>query len=615
MASSATPPPRARSPRSVRASDPAKPRFDAVLAYASAHELDARLVGDRLRRVRQLSSDVYLFTFWGQGERDVIVSLASGSARIHLVDGDYGHADTPSAFCMLLRKHLEGMRLARVATPSLERVVLLDFSSPHVPDRRLVVELLPSLRSLVLLDENGATIGDLRRMRRKGEPWRLLATPAEIAAARAESPSPPPRGKSAPAPSKATPPEAAPPDRPSALEISGPDLVARLQAGSGPEETDLARLVVRATFGIGTSYARRIIRDAGMDAEAGLSALRADPEAPDRLAAAWDAFWRPLAAGDLESLRGAHASIGARLEEAFASGSDEATLGEERDRLATGVERHRERVLRRIEAQESDLREARDADKWRHWGDLLMAHLYRVKPRATSVVVEDYEQPDAPSVEIPLDADLSGPENAQRLYARYKKSRRGEEAIQEALGRSRLELDYWENLLAAIRTARDRDELRELALDLAAHKRRRTEGGTRKKRPRTPAARPRRYRAEGWEVLVGRNPRQNETLTMKQAAAEDWWLHARQIPGAHVILRRTGGGRAEPPDALLEAAARLAACFSGAAADTRVPIDYTRVRYVKKPPATPPGYVTYSHEKTVTVEPDLDAALKVVQAT
>lgn len=661
-----------------------KIKFDAVLTYASTREMSDTLAGDRVRRIRQLSPDVYMFTMWGQGERDFIVSLASGSARIHAVTGEYGHADTPSAFCMLLRKHLEGMRLAKVSTPSLERVALLDFESPHVPARRLVVELLPNLRSMVLLDENGKVMGDLRRLRRKGDTWSPLTSATEIAAVRAEAathaaqapartassrahstapgeapastpqaaqgPTPTPR-REAPAPASEAAQGPAPtassrthptrrakaaacdprasqgPDpsqdpvspRRSALELSGPDLVALLGAMSADEARNAARAVVRASFGIGLSHARRILATACLDPELSLEALVADTTGLQRLAMAWDGFWRPLADGRLEAVRGDHPSVGAMLEEAFASGSDEATLHEERDKLATGVSRHRDRVRRRIEAQESDLQGAREAEKWRHHADLLMANLYRVKPRAASIQVEDYEQPDCPTIEITLDPDLSATDNAQKLYARYKKSRRGEEAIQEALGRSRLELDYWENLLASITTARDRDELREIALDLAASKRSRPDATGKKKkpkkRPRTPASRPRRFTAGDWEILVGRNPRQNELLTMKQAGSQDWWLHARQIPGAHVILRRTGGAPGDPPSATVEAAARLAACFSGAASDTRVPIDYTRVRYVKKPPGTPPGYVIYSHEKTVTVEPDLEAALKVVHTT
>lgn len=553
-------------------------KLDSVLMFAAVREMHEALVGAKLRKIQQLARDVFLFTLWGPPERRVIVGLTPQAARLHLVDGEYGHADTPSAFCMLLRKHLGGARLELATTLGLERVARLEFAAREEARgdevaRTLVVELLPSSRNLILLDGEDRILGDLQGRRRRGE---ILIYPQ--------------------------------PERPDALTLPGTLLVRALDLAD--PASPLGRAIPRACFGIGGGYARDIAEAAGLEADAPLG----NGPAREALAASWNAFWLRLQEGPLRPARSgdrlrpfaddgeAFRSVGAMLEEAFGSGAEEAGLERERAAMQGLVEKARERAARRLRAQQADLEAAREADKWRHLGDLLTAHLHLVKPRAASVQVTDYERPGEPPVAIELDPDLPAAENAQRYYRRYKKARRAQEAIAEAIARTRVDLEYVEGLGVAVATALSRDELKELAADLQAENPAEVARTPRKAKARGPAARPRRYESQGWEILVGRNPRQNETLSMKLAKDQDLWLHARQIPGAHVIVRRRGGRGDLPNEVLLEAA-RLAARFSRGAADTHVAVDYTLARYVKKPPGTPAGYVIYSREKTVTVNP------------
>ncbi len=642
--------------------------------YATVREMARALVGGKIRRIVQLGPDQLLFTVFRGAARTVtdgeatdtgvdasapddgpemrfLVSVEPRSPRLHLARDPYGSAETPSAFCMQLRKHLEGARITAVQTAGLERVTVFDLTRggrPGTADQptrtRLVVQLLPTSRTVLLLDhvpvvpvvplrdagepclsaaeratslsgELGLVLGDMRHHARKGTPFRVEPSPL-----------------------------------PHAIDLRGDDVVCALSVL--PEPVALERALTHVAFGLAMLHAREIATRAGLDPRRplpvpgpGEKTDGAAPHGPSlALALAWDAFWRRLREGllspqlvrrpdggllvlpfpfrSIASSAGHPPSVDAApnpveeatpdpahpahradmsrlLERAHAEASGQAGLADLRHLLASTLDRQHARVRRRLEAQQNDLETTTHADVWRHRGDLLTASLHAISPRAKSVRVVDYSQEDAPEIDIALDADLSAGENAQACYARYKRLKRGREAIGAAVERTLREIEWLDGMLAAVETAVERDDLREIEHEM--HEARLLAGPPPRRSSRGAASSPRRYEIDGHDVRVGRNPRQNDALTLHTARPDDFWLHARQIPGAHVIVRSTGA--APPPEHVLRAAAQLAATFSRAANDTRVAVDCTRVRYVKKPPNTPAGYVTYTHERTIIVSP------------
>lgn len=576
-----------------------KIRLDAVALHVTAVELSRRLVGGKIRRIQQLGPELFLFTVFrprGLDEGEIfqgpevrfIVCLAAASPRIHMAERAYGTADTPTSFCMLLRKHLEGARIAAVGTDGLERLVRFDLMPfAEIEAGALAVFLVPNQRTMVLLDREGRVMGEMRHKMRKGTQF-----------------------------------EAPIPARPPALDLTGAALV---EALAGPSERDqtwgevpLEKVLPRMAFGLGNVQGREIAVRAGVAPSSPFDAARGPA-----LAAAWDGFWRQVREGpfapravdrDDERLLlpfpfrsqesdevTRYPTMSRMLEETYAESSGQAGLDQLRATLSDAIARQRDKVVRRAAAQERDLEKAEKFELWREYGDLLKANLYRIPARAKAIDLEDFTRDGSPVVRITLDPDLSPPENARAYYDRYRKAKRGVESIAEVIERSRAEVEYLDTLASAVETAPERDDLREIETQLMTQK---LLPGAPRKRPRTPSAKPRRYVVAGWDILVGRNPQQNELLSMKMARPEDWWLHARQIPGAHVVIR--GQGLQAPPDAVLLAAARLAAGFSRAAAAGRVPVDYTRIRYVKKPPGTPAGYVTYAREQTIDVTPAIE---------
>ena len=255
---------------------------------------------------------------------------------------------------------------------------------------------------------------------------------------------------------------------------------------------------------------------------------------------------------------------------------------------------------------------AEQADVWRHQGDLLTANLHRIPARSSEITVVDYTHPEGLETTIPLDPLLSPQENAQRLYQRYKKALRRAASLAETMAHSREDLLYADELATAIATARGREELKALGSELAGDGWVESSRQAAPSRGKGPTARPRKYLIEGHEVLVGRHPRQNEQLTRTLARPHDIWMHARQLPGAHVLVRSQGTSK-EPPDQVLLAAAALAAASSSAASSARVAVDWTQARHVRKPSGSPAGFVIYSRERTILVDPAQAAALEALR--
>ncbi len=353
-----------------------------------------------------------------------------------------------------------------------------------------------------------------------------------------------------------------------------------------------------------------------------------------------------------------------RLLDLIYTGVEEAErFREERQRLARAAGTHLERLRRRLQAQEEERREAAAAEEYRICGELLTAHLHLLRPGLAEVRVPDWYDPAGGERVIPLDPRLGPAANAQAYFKRYRKGKRARDAVEAKLAQTVDEIRYLEGVEASLEAVETLDELAEVATELAAggylkdarpgdHRSR--PGG----RPRSSGLRPARRGAtgageslplafvssDGFTILVGKNNRQNDELTMRLAAPGDLWLHAKDIPGSHVVVRlagdgaprppvssrppgegaprpTTGGGRRLPagdtvleavPPRTLEEAAMLAAYYSKARHSGKTPVDVTWRRHVRKPRGARPGFVVYTDQRTVYVTPD-PAAITALQ--
>ena len=255
------------------------------------------------------------------------------------------------------------------------------------------------------------------------------------------------------------------------------------------------------------------------------------------------------------------------------------------------------RLRRKITAQEQELAESKNRDKWRVYGELITANLYRMERGMSRLTAQNYYDPDCADVDIPLDVRLSPQENAAKYFKKYTKAKTAEKYITAQLEKAQVELTYLESVLQELTLAESEQDFNDIRAELTDGGYLRAKG---RKQPQRPS-KPREFRSTaGLRILVGRNNRQNDRLTAKDAEKWDIWLHTQRIHGSHVILC-TGG--TQPDEQSIAEAASLAAYFSQAQDGTKVPVDYAPVKFVQEPAGSPPGFVNYTNYKTILADP------------
>jgi len=260
-----------------------------------------------------------------------------------------------------------------------------------------------------------------------------------------------------------------------------------------------------------------------------------------------------------------------------------------------------ERVRRKLQVQRQELAQAADRETLRLYGDLINAGLHTIPTGAASVELINYYDPACALITVPLDPSLSAAANAQRYYKEYRKAQTAERILTERITAGEEELTYIDTVFDALSRATTGAELDELRTELEEQGYlKRQKGGKGKQKP--VSLKPLTFRSDdGFLILVGRNNTENDRLTLRTARGCDVWFHTKNIPGSHVIVITEGQ---TPPDRTLEQAAILAATHSKAADSVQVPVDYTAVRYVKKPSGAKPGMVIYTDNHTAYVNPD-----------
>ena len=254
--------------------------------------------------------------------------------------------------------------------------------------------------------------------------------------------------------------------------------------------------------------------------------------------------------------------------------------------------------MKKIYIQKDELAACAEREHWRICGDIIQANLYRIEKGAHELRTENFYDEQMREITIPLEPALSAAVNAQRYYKNYRKAKTAEQVLQVQIAKAEEELDYISSVLDSLSRAVSVRELDEIRAEL-------TEQGYLKikgKRQKTESALPPlQYVSDsGFVILVGRNNKQNDKLTLKQAHKNDLWFHTKDIPGSHVVILTDGR---EPDEETIMLAASLAASHSKAREAGRVPVDYTKIRYVSKPQGAKPGRVIYTDQKTLFVVP------------
>jgi predicted ribosome quality control (RQC) complex YloA/Tae2 family protein len=612
--------------------------YDALTTAAIADELNSLLVDSdvRIQGVAQIDAlSIVLEVYARHQRRWLTLSADPQLARVVLSDERIaGDVERITPLLLLLRKYARGGRIVSVSQPRYERILRVSIAKPLEGDKRadgaevgraaqnlvyteLVAELMGRRSNLIYLDAEGRILEAAKR---------VTTSMSRVRTVRPNQPYTPPPPQAKLEPRLATPERLL-----SALRDA--------RASQPPAKpADVDKWLVASITALSPALAREVVLRA--DLADSLTIDQLTPEQATQLAAAIRSLFVPLDTGawepmvyelpngravatpiELHTLAARavaatpHARMSAAVLAALArdSGIDEVAPSPGRhqarqERLVAEIDDARDRLTHRIESLREQQQHGAASERWRTFGEAIYANV-------TSIDRGDRELRTPDGLVIELDPTLSASENAQHYFERYRKAQSATEHVPALVTAAEQELAYVLQLLSAARLAETYDEI-ELARQewqtySAQHPGRASASRPTGAKPAAAARRPRAFRTtQGDAILVGRTGPQNETVTFEMAGPDDLWLHARNMPGAHVILRVTG----EAATATIERAAALAAYYSDGRGSTSVPVDVTQRRHVRKIKGAGPGMVTYRNERTLNVRPLPESELDLAPA-
>lgn len=578
--------------------------LDGLVTRAIASEL-AVCVGGRINKITQPSRSDIVLQIRAQGQnRKLLLSANPTYPRVHFTEAQFTNPTDAPMFCMLMRKHCEGAVIENVRQVGLERVLHIDIRQRDeigdVSAKRIVIEIMGRHSNIVLLDAQTGTILDgIHHVTPAISAYRIVM-PGSIYTA------PPEQGKLNP------------------LETAEAQFIAAVRedggeaGGAGPSAGQ--RLVDRFS-GVSPLAAKEIVHRAGAKAQAAaketdwsvvwgafravMAAVAANRYEPTIVedAAAGKAYFSVIALTHVNGPASRFDSISVCLEAYYGTKAERDAVKQRASDLLRFLTNERNKNVKKLEKLRETIEEAREADSLRILGELLTASLHRMSKGDKSIETVNYYDEEQRTVRIELDPLLTPAENAQRYFRKYAKLRNSLTAVGEQIESTKTEIAYLDTLLTQLDSAAlsdiegIRDELVEQGYVRERGGRKNGKGGKKKKTDKPPLTC--YLSGEGIPIYVGKNNMQNEYLTNRLAQPNDTWLHTKDIPGSHVVIRADKFG-----EATLREAALLAAYYSQAKSSSQVPVDFTLVRHVRKPNGSKPGFVIYERQKTLYMTPD-----------
>lgn len=574
--------------------------FDAGMLACILHETEVALVGGKIEKIHMPQKDMIVMIMKnGGGSHRLLINAGPSSPRMCITAEKSENPAAPPMFCMMLRKHLGGAKLIRVAQLGFERAARLTFETydelGFKTEKHLIAEIMGKYSNLILTNAEDKIIGLLKSVDFTTSEKRQLLTGMTYEL-------PPKQDKADPL----------------AITESEFNRLA-LEAGL---DTVAHKFILSSFAGISSLVAREIAYRAGGAADCVLrdcasalwqefsrftDAIRLHKGIPTLVRTADGApreyCFMPISQyGDsLETVE--MPSFSALIDSYFAERSRHDMLSQRAADILRILSAAEARVTKKISVQSAELAECEDGEKHRLFGDLITANIYRLKKGDSTARLENYYE-DGAIVEVALDTALTPAQNAQRYYKKYAKSKSAKEHLTVQIENSRAELLYIQTVQDALSRAETERELSEIRDELyhSGYASRMKNYTVRKQTTPTVL----KFRtSDGRKVLCGKNNMANDYLTTKFAERSDWWFHVKNQAGSHVILQSSGTDD-EPSERDFTEAAMIAAQYSKAAGGIMVPVDYTRVRYVKKPAGAKPGFVIYTTNWTAYVTPDAD---------
>ena len=576
--------------------------FDGITVAAVTRELSAALTGGRITKIAQPEADELLLTIkTPAGANRLYISASASLPLIYLTDENKPSPMTAPNFCMLLRKHIGNGRITNVSQPGLERIIHLDIE--HLDElgdlcqKKLIVEIMGKHSNIIFCDEKEMIIDSIKHVNaqmssvREVLPGRPYFIPDTM-------------------------------EKKDPLGISLEDFREVLLH----KPAKLGKAIYTSFTGISPVVAEEICALAGVDSQ--VTAPDLTDDSLTHLYRQFSYYMEPIRSGDYRPviyydgknpkefsavLLSHYAryitkefdSISQVLKTYYADKNTLTRIRQKSTDLRHVVQTALERNRKKYDLQARQLKDTENRDKYKVYGELINIYGYGLPSGSKELTALNYYTDT--TITIPLDPVLTPQENSQKYFSRYNKQKRTFEALTKLIEETSEDIRYLESISNALDIAMNEADLAQIKEELVQS------GYIRRKAAKKKIklnSRPMHYiSADGYHMYVGKNNLQNDELTFSFATGNDWWFHAKDAPGSHVIVKTNGD---ELPDRTFEEAGRLAAYYSKNRGSDKVEIDYVEKKHVKKPNGAKPGFVVYYTNYSLVIDSDI-SEIKSVQ--
>ncbi len=582
--------------------------FDGVTIASVVSELNKELIGGRLYKIAQPENDELLLTIkTSRGQKRLAISAAASLPLIYQTEANKPSPLTAPNFCMLLRKHLQNGRIIGISQPGLERIIHIDVE--HLDEmgdlcrKTLVIELMGKHSNIIFCNEDKVIIDSIKHVSAAissvrevlpGKPYFIAGTIDKLDA------------------------------------LSTNESTFRQSLASKPQPAFKA--IYGSFTGISPILAQELCYRAGIDGDQPTAALTdADYEKLYRVftqmaediksenfapsiaytgnqPVEFAAFPLTLYANGNDRLQ-PYTTMSSLLEAFYAEKNTLTRIRQKSADLRRIVQTALERNVKKYDLQLRQIQDTEKRETYRIYGELLNTYGYSAKPGAKELEAINYYTNEP--VTIPLDPTLTATENAKKYFDKYGKLKRTYEALSDLTCEVKEEIDHLETISASLDIALLEEDLVEIKEELIEsgyiHRRysgdRKGDAGKSNKKAKV-TSKPFHYiSSDGFHIYVGKNNYQNDELTFKFATGNDWWFHAKAMPGSHVLVKTEGAS--EIPDRTFEEAGRLAAYYSKGREQEKVEIDYIQKKHIKKPSGAKPGFVVYYTNYSLIIDSDI----------
>jgi predicted ribosome quality control (RQC) complex YloA/Tae2 family protein len=573
--------------------------FDGIVIAGLVHELNRTVLNTKINKIAQPENDELLLTCKGPGGQNRVAISASASLPfLYLTEENKQSPLQAPTFCMVLRKHIANGRIIRIWQPHMERIVNIEIEHLNemgdICHKTLIIELMGKHSNIIFCDEDGTIIDSIKRVSSAvsslrevlpGKPYFIPATQG---------------------------------DKFDGRTMDAAQVLAAIQ----DKPLTVTKAIYTTFSGVSPLIASEIAFRSGLDGDAPLASY--SPEQLLHLAnhIAW--FFEDVKNEDFHPVIvrkngkplefsavplsmysdceiSQEASISRVLEIFYAEKNVYSRIHQKSSDLRRIVNTALERNQKKYQLQQKQMADAGKRDKYKLYGELLNVYGYNLQEGSKELVCENFYDENK-EIKIPLDPTLSARENSQKYFDKYGKLKRTAEALETQLAETKSQIDHLESIQNSLEIALSADDLVQIKDELIEYgfiKKHRT--GKKQK----VKSKPFHYRSsDGYDMYVGKNNYQNDELTFKFATGNDWWFHAKGMPGSHVIVK---SGDGKMPDRVFEEAGQLAGYYSKGRESDKIEIDYLQKKNVKKPAGSAPGFVVYYTNFSLTIHPDISA--------